>query len=132
MLWRTTNGDIDLTHRALVMGVVNVTLDSFSDGGKFASPEAAAAHALALAREGADIVDIGGESTRPGAEPVSEAEEMRRVLPVIERIADCGLRIAESKALISIDTSKPEVARAAIARDERLAFRNPQSAIRNP
>ena len=71
---------------ALVMGVVNVTPDSFSDGGKFLDVDDAVAHALELAAQGAEILDIGGESTRPGAEPVSEAEELRRVLPVIETI----------------------------------------------
>src|SRR5713101_4531759 len=91
---------------ALVMGVVNVTPDSFSDGGQFLEPDAAVAQAMKLAEEGADIIDIGGESTRPGAEPVSEAEELRRVLPVIQRLA------AQVRVPISIDTRKPAVARA--------------------
>ena len=69
------------------MGIVNVTPDSFSDGGKFFSPEKAVAHALELVAQGAEILDIGGESTRPGAKPVSEAEELRRVIPVIEKLA---------------------------------------------
>jgi len=93
---------------ALVMGIVNVTPDSFSDGGQFLQPDAAAARAVKLAGEGADIIDIGGESTRPGAEPVSEAEELKRVLPVIERLA------GRLKIPISIDTMKPSVARAAL------------------
>jgi dihydropteroate synthase len=93
---------------ALVMGIVNVTPDSFSDGGQFLEPDAAAARAVKLAEEGADIIDIGGESTRPGAEPVGEAEELRRVLPVIERLA------GRLKIPISIDTMKPAVARAAL------------------
>lgn len=95
--------------RPLVMGVVNVTPDSFSDGGRFQSCERAVAHALDLAAQGADILDIGGESTRPGAEPVAESDELARVLPVIE-----GIR-AVSSASISIDTSKPAVMRAAVA-----------------
>ena len=93
-----------------VMGVVNVTPDSFSDGGRFLDPEAAVAHALRLAAEGADVLDFGGESTRPGAEPVPAEEERRRVVPVIERVAGAGVA-----AQLSIDTSKAEVAEAAIA-----------------
>jgi len=92
----------------LLMGIVNVTPDSFSDGGKFFDPDAAINHALVLIREGADMVDVGGESTRPKATPVSEEEEMRRVLPVIEGLAG---RITIP---ISIDTMKPNVARAAL------------------
>jgi dihydropteroate synthase len=91
------------------MGIVNVTPDSFSDGGRLASVEAAVAHGLRLVEQGADILDIGGESTRPGAEPVSEADEIARVVPVIE-----GLR-ARWPGPISIDTMKPAVARAAVA-----------------
>jgi len=93
---------------ALVMGIVNVTPDSFSDGGKFFKPEAAVAHALQLVEQGADILDIGGESTRPQAQPVSEAEELRRVIPVVEQLA------ARVKIPLSIDTMKPAVARAAL------------------
>ena len=91
-----------------VMGIVNVTPDSFSDGGRLASVEAAVAHGLTLVEQGADILDIGGESTRPGAEPVNAAEEIARTVPVIE-----GLRKSWHGA-ISIDTMKPEVARAAV------------------
>jgi dihydropteroate synthase len=91
------------------MGVVNVTPDSFSDGGQFADPAAAADHARALLAEGADVVDLGGESTRPGAPPVPPEEEIRRVVPVISR-----LRAGGFAAPISVDTSKPEVARAAL------------------
>ncbi len=91
------------------MGVVNVTPDSFSDAGKFFDAEAAVAHALKLVADGAEILDIGGESTRPGATPVSEQEELRRVIPVIEKLA------AQVKVPISIDTTKPGVARAALA-----------------
>lgn len=95
--------------RPRVMGIVNVTPDSFSDGGEHATVDAAVAHALRLAEEGADILDIGGESTRPGAAEVSVDEELRRVIPVIERLA------RETSLPISIDTSKPEVMRAAVA-----------------
>jgi dihydropteroate synthase len=91
------------------MGIVNVTPDSFSDGGKFLKPAAAVAHALRLVEQGAEILDIGGESTRPNAAPVSEAEELRRVIPVIERLA------GRVKVALSIDTMKPAVARAALA-----------------
>ena len=94
---------------ALVMGVVNVTPDSFSDGGKFLDADAAVAHALKLVADGAEILDIGGESTRPGAEAVGEAEELRRVMPVIEKI------VAQVKVPVSVDTTKPAVARAALA-----------------
>lgn len=91
------------------MGVVNVTPDSFSDGGAFFDRDAAVAHGRALAADGAAILDIGGESTRPGAEPVAEQEELRRVVPVLERLADAGARL-------SIDTTKVAVARAAVER----------------
>lgn len=91
------------------MGVVNVTPDSFSDGGRWSDPQAALAHARALIAAGADILDIGGESTRPGAAPVAEAEEIARVVPLI-----AALR-AESGIAISVDTMKPAVARAAVA-----------------
>jgi dihydropteroate synthase len=94
------------------MGIVNVTPDSFSDGGRFLEAEAAIAHTLQLIGEGAEIVDIGGESTRPGAEPVSADEELRRVGPVIEAIA--AAPAATARVQISIDTSKASVARAAI------------------
>ena len=93
----------------LVMGVVNVTPDSFSDGGRHLAPWNALAHARRLIAQGADILDIGGESTRPGAEPVSEAEELARVVPLIAAIR------AESPVTLSIDTMKPAVARAAVA-----------------
>jgi dihydropteroate synthase len=106
--WRFGNHDLDLTHRGLIMGIVNVTPDSFSDGGRFNDHGRAVEHALALIAEGADILDIGGESTRPGAEPVEEAEELRRVLPVIRAVR------SQTKALISIDTMKAAVARAAL------------------
>jgi dihydropteroate synthase len=95
--------------RPRVMGIVNVTPDSFSDGGAHATTDAAIAHGLRLAEEGADILDVGGESTRPGAQDVPEEEELRRVVPVIERLA------REVAIPVSIDTSKPAVMRAAVA-----------------
>lgn len=95
--------------RPVVMGVVNCTPDSFSDGGCYADPEAAVSHALKLLATGAEILDIGGESTRPGADPVSVDEESARVLPVIRQIRD-----HDADVLISIDTTKPEVAAAAL------------------
>ena len=95
--------------RPRVLGIVNVTPDSFSDGGEYATVDAAIAHGMKLAEEGADVLDIGGESTRPGAEAVSFEEELRRVIPVIEALAK------QTALPISIDTSKPEVMRAAIA-----------------
>lgn len=103
------NGRALRLDRPRVMGIVNVTPDSFSDGGAHDSPEAAIAHGLKLAEEGADVLDIGGESTRPGADEVPVEEELRRVIPVIERLA------RETALPISVDTSKPEVMRAAVA-----------------
>ena len=94
--------------RTLVMGILNVTPDSFSDGGEHATVETAVAHAQKMLAEGADIIDVGGESTRPGATRVSVAEEQRRILPVIERLAQQGV-------IMSVDTLNAETARAAIA-----------------
>ena len=108
MFWKVSHRTLDLSKRALLMGVLNVTPDSFSDGGLWGNAEGAIAAGLAMAAEGADLLDVGGESSRPGAAPVSPAEELRRVLPVIEALA------AQSSALISVDTSKPEVAREAL------------------
>ncbi|MCW0210409.1 Dihydropteroate synthase [Achromobacter veterisilvae] len=93
--------------RPLVMGIVNVTPDSFSDGGEHDDTDSAVAHARRLIEEGAQILDLGGESTRPGADPVSVADELARLLPVIEALRDCGVPL-------SIDTFKPEVMRAAL------------------
>ncbi len=106
--WKVGENVIDLTPRALLMGVLNVTPDSFSDGGEFFAMEAALAHGVAMAQSGADIIDVGGESTRPGAGPVAPNDEMERVLPVIEQLAQT-LTVP-----LSIDTSKAAVARAAI------------------
>jgi dihydropteroate synthase len=97
-----------LLDRPLIMGVVNITPDSFSDGGKFIELKQAVTHATALIAEGADLLDIGGESTRPGAAPVSLAEERRRVLPVLDALAG-------SHVPISVDTQKPELMREAVA-----------------
>ena len=108
MLWRARQFEFTFPRPTLVMGIVNVTPDSFSDGGRFLNADAAVEHALRLVREGAEILDIGGESTRPGASPVSEEEELHRVLPVIERL------IGQVKIPLSIDTQKPGVARAAL------------------
>ena len=109
MLLRARQFEFVFPRPALIAGVVNVTPDSFSDGGKFFDTSAAVEHGLKLVAEGADILDIGGESTRPRATPVPESEELRRVIPVIEQLA------ARVKIPISIDTMKPAVARAAIA-----------------
>ena len=102
-------GRLLVLDRARVMGIVNATPDSFADGGEHAGTQAAIAHGLALAEEGADVLDIGGESTRPAAHEVSVDEELRRVIPVVEALARA------TTLPISIDTSKPEVMRAAVA-----------------
>jgi dihydropteroate synthase len=109
MILRARQFEFTFPRPTLVMGIVNVTPDSFSDGAQFLDPRAAIEHALKLADEGADIIDVGGESTRPGAAPVSAAEELRRVLPVLEGLAG-RLRVP-----VSIDTMKPAVAREALA-----------------
>ena len=136
MVFRARQFEFRFPRPALVMGIVNVTPDSFSDGGKFLNADAAVAHALELVAQGAEILDIGGESTRPSAEPVSEADELRRVIPVIEKLtAEINSRWGETpsspnqngrsegstvsrptkRILLSIDTMKPAVARAALA-----------------
>ena len=131
MLFRARQFEFRFPRPALVMGIVNVTPDSFSDGGKFATTNAAVKHALELVAQGAEILDIGGESTRPGAQPVSEKEELRRVIPVIENLADifrnngraalprrrpADPQVSPTKlsVALSIDTTKPAVARAAL------------------
>lgn len=107
--WQFGQSHVDTGSRALLMGIINVTPDSFSDGGNWHDTSKAVAHALKLADDGADILDIGGESTRPGAEPVPLAEELRRTIPVIEQVrARCALPI-------SIDTYRAEVARQALS-----------------
>src|SRR5262245_33806053 len=107
--WQLRTRTLALPPRPLLMGIVNVTPDSFSDGGRFLDPKSAVHHAEQLAAEGADLLDLGGESTRPGAQPVSQQEELDRVMPVFEAICK------HVKVPLSIDTSKAVVARAAIA-----------------
>jgi dihydropteroate synthase len=114
---------LDLT-TPRVMGVLNVTPDSFSDGGRFAGVDAAVAHGLKMIEEGAGVIDVGGESTRPGAQAVSAEEEIRRVVPVIEALA------AGTQAPISVDTSKPEVMIAAVRAGASLI--NDVRALREP
>ena len=106
--WKLAHRSLLYGERTLVMGVLNVTPDSFSDGGQYFSFQEAVAHAEQMIAEGADIIDVGGESTRPGAEFISAEEELRRVIPVIERLC------LNSDVAISIDTTKPTVARAAL------------------
>src|SRR5437588_5725317 len=105
--WKLARRSLPYGERTLVMGVLNVTPDSFSDGGQFFSLDKAIAHADQMISEGADIIDVGGESTRPGSEFVSEDEELRRVVPIIERLA--------ASIPVSIDTTKASVAHAALA-----------------
>jgi dihydropteroate synthase len=119
---RLKGREYDLGERTLVMGVVNLTPDSFSDGGMFSGPRAAVEHALRLVEEGADILDIGGESTRPGSDPVPLEEELSRVMPVVEELAEL------TDTPISIDTTKAEVARRAL--DAGCAMVNDISAMR--
>jgi dihydropteroate synthase len=109
MIWKTRNRILDFSRSAKIMGILNVTPDSFSDGGQFFSLEAAVSHARELITEGAEIIDVGGESTRPGADPVSLKEELRRIIPVIERI-----RSEFPSVLISVDTYKATTAEKAI------------------
>lgn len=108
VLWKIAGRTVDLSQHSIIMGVLNVTPDSFSDGGEFFSAEKAVAHGVCMAGQGAQIIDVGGESTRPGAQPVSVEEELARVLPVIAKLRE---RIP---AFISIDTTKAVVARAAL------------------
>jgi dihydropteroate synthase len=108
-VWRCRDRALPLGERTLVMGIVNVTPDSFSDGGMFDDAEGAVKHGLRLLEQGADLLDVGGESTRPGSEPVSEDDERSRVLPVIE-----GLRREAPEAVLSVDTRKAAVAKDAV------------------
>ncbi|MCI0634353.1 MAG: dihydropteroate synthase [Actinobacteria bacterium] len=114
-LWRLRERTFDCSERTLVMGIVNVTPDSFSDGGMFETVEDAVRHATRLAADGADLLDVGGESTRPGSDPVPADEERARVVPVIERLAADG-----SDTVISVDTRKAEVASAALDAGARV------------
>jgi dihydropteroate synthase len=108
MIWKTPHRSFDLTRRGLIMGVLNVTPDSFSDGGRFLALEAAIARAKEMEAEGADIIDIGGESTRPGAMAVPVEEELRRVIPVVRAVR------VQTSCAISVDTMKAAVAAAAM------------------
>lgn len=108
MIWRTNRREFDLRERGAIMGILNVTPDSFSDGGRYIDSDAAVAEGLRMVEEGAEIIDVGGESTRPGAAEVSVEEEIRRVVPVIEKLRK------SADTAISIDTSKADVARAAL------------------
>src|SRR5262245_3412199 len=112
--WHLADQILRIGRRPLVMGILNVTPDSFSDGGQFVSPDAAVAHGLELVRQGADLLDIGGESTRPGSEPVPLAEELRRVVSVVQTLAP------QVSIPISVDTSKAEVARPCLAAGARI------------
>src|SRR5437763_4067806 len=107
-IWRIGGRVFNVSRHGLIMGVLNVTPDSFSDGGEFFTQDKAIGRGLMMAREGAHIIDIGGESTRPSAEPIVVEEELRRVIPVIENLR------AKLDVPLSIDTSKAEVARVAI------------------
>jgi dihydropteroate synthase len=115
-LWKIAGRAVDLSRRGIIMGVLNVTPDSFSDGGEHFSTDKAVAHGLQMVADGAQIIDVGGESTRPGAAPITATEEVGRILPVIEKLRahSTPLRSAQDKFFISIDTSKAEVAGAAL------------------
>lgn len=112
--WKLKHREITLGERTLVMGILNVTPDSFSDGGRYANPDAAFARAVELEEEGADILDIGAESTRPGSQRISEAEELRRLIPVLKRLR------GKLQVPISIDTYKSGVAAKALEHDAEI------------
>jgi dihydropteroate synthase len=122
--WQCREAVLKIGNRPLIMGIVNVTPDSFSDGGQHASTSLAVDHALRLIEEGADILDIGGESSRPGAASVSLDEELRRVVPVIEQLAK------QTSIPISVDTVKPEVARQSLKAGARII--NDITALQDP
>lgn len=121
VLWRCRGNEIALSKRTLVMGILNVTPDSFSDGGRYFDVDRAIAHGLSMIKDGADIIDIGGESTRPGAEPVALDEELRRIIPVVKALG------AQKGCLLSVDTMKAEVARQAL--EEGVSIINDVSAL---
>ncbi len=125
MIWRCRGHVLDLSARTLVMGIVNVTPDSFSDGGRYAEPAAAIARCEALLDEGADLLDLGGESTRPGSQPVAPEEQWRRLGPVLE-----GLAARRPGALLSVDTQSAAVAERALA--SGAAIVNDVSALADP
>ena len=120
--WGLRTTELDLSGGALI-GVLNVTPDSFSDGGLHADPDEAVSHGLVMVQQGAEIIDVGGESTRPGSEPVSNRVEMERVLSVVEALCAQGVKV-------SIDTSKPVVAEAALSRGAEIV--NDVKACREP
>ncbi len=124
MLWRCRDVAFDLGARTLVMGVVNITPDSFSDGGRFFAPEAALAHGRRLLAEGADLLDLGAESTRPGSQPVSPEEQWRRLAPVFEGLA------GEGETIVSVDTASPVVAEQALTAGARIV--NDVTALGDP
>ena len=124
MIWKIQSRRFDLSKRGWIMGVLNVTPDSFSDGGQFVDLDTALKHARQMVSEGADIIDVGGESSRPGAVAISETEEMGRVLPVIKALRH------ESEVLISIDSCKPSVVSAAIESGANIV--NDISGLRSP
>ena len=124
MIWRCRDRSFDLSARTLVMGVVNVTPDSFSDGGRYFAPGAAVAHARQLLAEGADLLDLGAESTRPGAPPVTVAEQLRRLVPVLEALA------ADPRVCVAVDTSSAEVAARALELGARVV--NDVTALADP
>jgi dihydropteroate synthase len=124
LIWRCRDQVFDLSERTLVMGVVNVTPDSFSDGGRFFSPGAAVAHARQLQAEGADLLDLGAESTRPGAAPVTTAEQIRRLAPVIEALA------ADPRVCLAVDTANAGVADRALELGARVV--NDVTALADP
>lgn len=123
VVWRLRSVTLSTAAHTLIMGVLNVTPDSFSDGDPGLAPAAAVARGLAMWHEGADIIDVGGESTRPGADPVNVAEELERVVPVVTELAAAGV-------VVSVDTMKPEVAAAAIAAGAQAV--NDVSGLRDP
>ena len=122
--WRLPSATLTIGCRPLVLGIVNVTPDSFSDGGQHTSPEAAVAHGLDLVRQGADLLDVGGESTRPGAAEVPLTQELERVLPVVEALA------ARAGVPVSVDTSKAEVAHRCLERGAQIV--NDVTALGDP
>lgn len=124
MTWAVKGRSVELERAGLIMGILNVTPDSFSDGGRFHSLDTGIAHAREMIAEGADIIDIGGESTRPGANPVGEDEELNRTIPVVEAIR------AEWEGLISIDTSKARVAETALKAGANIV--NDVTGLRDP
>ncbi|MEQ1853190.1 MAG: dihydropteroate synthase [Chthoniobacteraceae bacterium] len=128
MIWSTRHREFDLTQRGAIMGILNVTPDSFSDGGRWVDLDAAVGHARQMIEQGAEIVDVGGESTRPGAKPVAAEEELRRVAPVIGRL--CSLPGHGKSFVVSVDTMKPAVARLAV--EAGAAIVNDVGGLRDP